>query len=369
MSELEKIIPVTVKGESYPIVLTVKTEGLSEQIEKQKPSSRRIGVIADDNAWHYHGKELEKELSRTGREVYVYHLPSGEENKNLSQVERIYHFLIQNSFDRQDVCCAFGGGVTGDMTGFAAATYLRGIDFIQIPTTLLADVDSSIGGKTGVDFENYKNMIGAFKQPVLVYINLEYLSTLPGRQISTGMAEIIKHGLIRNAEYLHFLNDRKDSIIRQDPHILLPVIEESLQIKKAVVEEDPTEKGVRAILNFGHTLGHALEKESGFTLTHGEGVALGCTAALFLSRKRGFLSREDCKLAEEIMTAFGLPVRCRNLNKENVLAHTLHDKKRAGDAIRFILLKKMGEAVIDPSVTGEEMREALDYLETFEKGT
>ena len=359
----DTIIPVqTGQGLSYPIRLENSYAALSEAILDAGKFHAKIVVITDSNVAPLHLEDVLKALSGSGADVFSLVLPAGEEHKNLDSIETIYQFLIDHCLDRNDLLAALGGGVIGDMTGFAAATYLRGIDFIQLPTTLLADVDSSIGGKTGVDYHSYKNMIGAFKQPRLVYINLSVLRTLPARQFSTGMAEIIKHACIMDTDYLRFLEDNRERIVKQEPELLLETIARSLVIKKKVVEEDPTEKGIRAILNFGHTLGHALEKESGFSLTHGEGVSLGCVAAMYISRRKGLLTEEDCCRVETLLSAYALPVRYQDYSMENVLDHTLHDKKRSGKGLRFILLDGLGSAVIDTSVTREEMRGALEYL-------
>lgn len=184
---------------------------------------------------------------------------AGESQKNLDTVKMIYEKLILAKFDRKDLLVALGGGVTGDITGFTAATYLRGIDFVQIPTSLLAQVDSSIGGKTGVDFDSYKNMVGAFHMPKLVYINVSTLTTLSDEQFISGMGEIIKHGLIKDSAYFDWLIENHDRILARDKDVLMEMIRVSCNIKRVVVENDPTEKGDRALLNFGHTLGHAIE--------------------------------------------------------------------------------------------------------------
>ena len=265
----DTMIPVeTGQDLSYFIRLENDFQALSDAVISLGKPYARIAIITDSNVAPLYLKEAERALSGTGATVSSLVLPAGEEHKNLDSIDTIYQFLIDQQLDRNDLLAALGGGVIGDMTGFAAATYLRGIDFIQLPTTLLADVDSSIGGKTGVDYHSYKNMVGAFKQPRLVYMNLSVLRSLPERQFSTGMAEIVKHACIMDEEYLTFLEENKNRIWGLEPDCLLPMIRQSLLIKKKVVEEDPTEKGIRAILNFGHTLGHALEKESGFTLTH-----------------------------------------------------------------------------------------------------
>ena len=209
----------------------------------------------------------------------------------------MYEFLIKNHFDRNDILIALGGGVVGDLTGYTAATYMRGIDFIQIPTTLLSQVDSSIGGKTGVDLKSYKNMVGAFHHPKLVYINVKTLNSLPRREFSSGMAEIIKHGLIMDKEYFVWLNNNSNHIKSLDTKILVEMIYGSCFIKKTVVEEDPNEKGLRAILNFGHTIGHAIEKSKKFKLLHGECVSLGMVAALRISFDREQISYEQLSKA------------------------------------------------------------------------
>jgi 3-dehydroquinate synthase len=257
---------------------------------------------------------------------------------------------------------ALGGGVVGDMTGFAAATYLRGIDFIQIPTTLLAMADSSIGGKTGVDFDGYKNMVGAFKMPRLVYQNLSTLQSLDGRQFSSGFAEVMKHGLLRDESYYSWLVENSYEITDRDPDVLEEMLYHSCEIKRTIVEKDPTEKGDRALLNLGHTLGHAIEKYKNFELLHGECVALGCIAAAFISWKKELLSMEEYYEVRDMFVPFGLPISLDDADKEEIVKLTKSDKKMDGKSVRFILLKKIGKAVIDLTVTDEEMLAALDEL-------
>lgn len=227
--------------------------------------------------------------------------PAGEESKTLATVENLYEFLIQNKFERRDMLAALGGGVVGDLTGFTAATYLRGIDFIQIPTSLLAQVDSSIGGKTGVDFRAYKNMVGAFHQPKLVYSCAETLKTLTEQQYISGLGEIIKHGLIKDIAYYHWLKEHKEAILSRDTQTMIEMIEVSCRIKKEVVENDPEEAGERALLNFGHTLGHAVEKLMNFTMLHGECVAVGMHGAAWHFKRKKYDLRRD------ISRHFGYP--------------------------------------------------------------
>ena len=276
--------------------------------------------------------------------------------------------MIENHFDRHDLVVALGGGVVGDMAGFASATYLRGIDFIQIPTTLLAQADSSIGGKTGVDFDEYKNMVGAFHMPRLVYMNISTLNSLSDRQYASGFAEVMKHGLIKDASFYSWLIENMYEIEDKDTDVVLEMVKRSCEIKKSVVEKDPTEKGDRALLNFGHTLGHAIEKAKGFTLTHGECVALGCVAAAFISWKKELIAMEEYYEIRDMFVPFNLPISVEDLEPSEVIKLTKSDKKADGDKIKFILLKKIGKAFIDTTVTEEEMNAALNEIIYVENG-
>ena len=248
------------------------------------------------------------------------------------------------------------------MAGFTASTYLRGIAFIQVPTTLLAQTDSSIGGKTGVDFKGYKNMIGAFYMPKLVYMNLNTLKSLDDRQYISGFAEVMKHGLIKDSDFYMWLIDNLYEICERDIDVLIEMVQKSCDIKRRVVEKDPKEKGDRALLNFGHTLGHAIEKYKNFELMHGECVALGCVAAAFISWKKDMLSMEEYYEIRDMFVPFGLPISVEDIDVDEVIKLTKSDKKADSDKIRFILLKKVGKAVIDTSVTDDEMREALNEI-------
>ena len=355
----------TVSGEAYDILITDSFERLSEAIDALPFKPYKLCIVTDSEVGAHYAFAVESVLNRLGLEVFIFTFPAGEERKNLDTVSSLYKFLIERRFDRKSALIALGGGVTGDLTGFAAATYLRGIPFIQVPTSLLADTDSSIGGKTGVDLDEYKNMVGAFYMPSFVYVNVATLDTLSEREFASGMAEIIKHGLIRDKGYYEELNINIEGIRLKDHAVLEDVIYKSLKIKAAVVEEDPTEKGLRAILNFGHTLGHAIERYMEFSLTHGECVALGSVAAMEISRRRGYILKEDMDGAAALMSAFGLPVRLRadeEFDMDKVIEITKSDKKMDAGRIKFILLKSIGEAVIDTSVTDEELREALEYI-------
>lgn len=346
----------------YDIILTQSFDGLSKEIERLPVKDHKICIVTDSNVAPIYLEEVRSILSGCCKAVSVFVLPAGEENKNLDTVKKLYEHLIQEHFDRKDILAALGGGVVGDLCGFGAATYLRGIDFIQIPTTLLSQVDSSIGGKTGVDFDAYKNMVGAFHMPRLVYANLSTLLTLPDEQFTSGMGEVVKHGLIKNRNYYEWLKDHRDGIMSRDLALCQSMVCESCLIKKQVVEQDPTEQGERALLNFGHTLGHAVEKLEQFTMLHGHCVALGCIAAARISEMKGMLAKEDVDDIRRVFLAFGTPALASALNWDQVLTTTRSDKKMDGGRLRFILLKSIGEACIDKSVTEEEMKAGFDLI-------
>ena len=346
----------------YDIVISETFKELCEEMRGLGSQTKKLCIVTDSNVAPLYGDEVLKLLSGCAKKVLTYVFPAGEENKNLDTVKGIYEFLIENKFDRTDFLVALGGGVVGDICGFAAATYLRGIDFIQIPTTLLAQVDSSIGGKTGVDFDAYKNMVGAFHMPKLVYTNVSVLKTLAEEQYSAGMGEVIKHGLIRDREYYRWIMEHKEQISERDPDTCRMLILGSNKIKREVVEIDPTEQNERATLNFGHTLGHAIEKLMDFKLLHGRCVALGAAAALEICRSRGLVSAEEVADYRKAAKAFGISLHVAGLDSKAVIAATKNDKKMEAGVIRFILLNGIGHAYIDTTVTEAEMEHALSVV-------
>lgn len=346
----------------YPIVLTDSYEQLIPSLSFMNLAEKRICIVTDSTVEGLYLPKVKSILEGICKKCVSFTIPAGEQYKTLDTVRTLYEHLIKEAFDRNDVLVALGGGVTGDLTGFAAATYLRGIDFIQMPTTLLSQVDSSIGGKTGVDFACYKNMVGAFYMPKLVYINVDVLKSLPASQFTSGMGEVVKHGFIRSEEYYQFLKDNKEAIRNRESDVMIQVVEGSCNIKRCVVEEDPTEKGIRGILNFGHTLGHAIEKEMNFSLSHGACVGVGCAGASWLSMKRGLISEEVYQEILAFLQYFELPVTIPALSLENVMEAVKHDKKMAQGKIKFILLHRIGDAFIDKTVTFDEMSEAFKTL-------
>ncbi len=359
-TDMEQRVTVMMnKKPAYDIVYATDFAALPEELAGMGISSRRLCIITDSHVRELYADTLENLLCPHAKQVDVFSFPEGEKYKTLDTVRDLYTFLIMQHYDRADMLIALGGGVVGDITGYAAATFLRGIDFVQIQTTLIAQSDSSIGGKTGVDFDGYKNMVGAFYMPRLVYMNIETLKTLDERQFYSGFAEVMKHGLIKDALFYEWLLDHMYEIHDRDTETLKEMVMRSCAIKKLVVEKDPLEKGDRALLNFGHTIGHAIEKYKDFELSHGESISLGFVAAAYISWKRELLSMEEYYEIRDMLVPFNLPISIDHIEPEKIVALTKSDKKMEHGTIRFILLKKIGKALIDTSVTEQEMLDAV----------
>ena len=353
----------------YDIVFSESFDGLSEEIP-ERMRGRKACIVTDSQVAPLYVSPVKAALEGVFGVCEVFSFPAGEGSKTLDTVQKLYTFLIEHHFDRKDVLIALGGGVTGDLTGFAAATYLRGIDFIQIPTTLLAQVDSSIGGKTGVDFDSYKNMVGAFHMPSLVYINPDTLQTLEPRQFYNGFAEVMKHGLIRDSRYYEWLIRDMYEICARDPETLMKMIKRSCEIKREIVEKDPEEKGERALLNFGHTIGHAFESfalKTNHPVLHGYAVAWGMVCELYLSHIRCGFPKEALRTTIQfIKENYGsLYFTCDDY--ECLYDFMKHDKKNAScGVINFTLLGEIGDIRINQTASQEEIYELLDfYRETM----
>lgn len=355
------------KKPCYDIVFSEDFGELCNELFNLGIQNRKVCVVTDSRVASLYGDEIMALLDGKCRKNVLFSFEEGEENKTLDTVKNIYTFLIGEQFDRKDLLIALGGGVVGDVTGYTAATYLRGIDFVQIPTTLLAQADSSIGGKTGVDFDGYKNMVGAFYMPKLVYMNVGTLKTLSDRQFFSGFAEVMKHGLIKDGAFYEWLLENMYEICDRDVATLLEMVQKSCMVKKLVVEKDPTEKGDRALLNFGHTIGHAIEKYKNFSLSHGECVALGAVAAAFISWKHEWLSMEEYYEIRDMFVPFNLPISVEDIEPEEILRLTKSDKKMEDGQIKFILLKKVGKAVIDRTVTDEDILNAIAEIHYVEE--
>ncbi len=346
----------------YDIVINNSFEDMKDEFVRLNLQGRKICIISDSVVAPLYLDTVKNSLAEVSDCITEYVFEAGEKNKNLNIVKSLYEFLIINKFERRDILVALGGGVVGDLTGFTAATYLRGIDFIQVPTTLLAQVDSSIGGKTGVDFDSYKNMVGAFYMPRLVYINISTLNTLDERIFNSGFGEIIKHAYIKDSEYLDYIKNNTVNIMSRQPGCLEEIIYKSCVIKGNVVEKDPTEKGDRMLLNFGHTLGHAIEKLSGFALYHGECVVLGMICALYISKKRGSITDAEYESAIRLFKDFNYPMTVSGIKVNEVVDVSKNDKKMSAGKIRFVLLNAVGDAYIDYDVSEGEMLESLQEV-------
>ncbi len=279
--------------------------------------------------------------------VAVVTLPDGECFKDLHHIEKILSAAVDAGLDRKSYIVALGGGVIGDMAGFAASMWMRGIDFIQVPTTLLAQVDSSVGGKTGVNLPAGKNLIGAFHQPRSVIADTTVLKTLPQREISAGVAEIIKYGMLGDAEFFAYLEENMAALCALDADVVATVVARCCEMKKEIVREDERESGVRAKLNLGHTFGHAIEKLTGYsTWLHGEAVAAGCVMAAMLSEELGYLSEEDVARVKALFEAAGLPTCISGLSMDVAMKAMASDKKSVAGVIRFVLMKKIGTSFV-----------------------
>ena len=302
-------------------------------------------------------------LADSGVKVSTCVLPDGEQYKNLETLSLVFDFLMNVSANRKTLLVAFGGGVIGDMAGFAASTFVRGIPFIQVPTTLLSDVDSSVGGKTAVNHPLGKNTIGSFKQPEYVCIELSFLKTLPSRELKAGYMELLKHGLIQDADFFNFT--QQHSLEPLDFDYLEQAIFRSCKIKGRVVEQDETEKGLRANLNFGHTLGHLIETHAGYGMyLHGEAVGAGMCFAAFVSWRWNELAENEWELIRNSLGQFLQPVKLANLDFEIFRDLILHDKKANKQAVNFILLKKLGESFIQQETSVEKLWEEFKLFTT-----
>jgi 3-dehydroquinate synthase len=342
----------------YPIYTAESYIGLEAALLSVGASGANICVCSDENVAALYLEEVLKNIKTLSSRSSYHIQKAGEEHKNLSNIEHIYKHFAKAGLDRHSFVLALGGGVVGDMAGFAAATYMRGVRCCQIPTTLLSQVDSSVGGKTGVDFMGFKNLIGAFYQPTFVYINTSTLKTLPDIQFSSGMAEVIKHGLIYDKPYLDMLYNNRDKIKSLFPSAIREVVEGSCRIKSSVVLQDEKENALRMILNFGHTFGHAIESLSGFAMPHGCAVAVGMCAALRISRLAGDVTDDDIAFVENLLSFFSLPTRSV-YDPQEVLNQMSHDKKNRNGQINIVALTKPGKAAVRNNVPQQQILNAI----------
>ncbi len=326
-----------------------------------KNIAKRFCIISDDQVAGLYGDQLRQSLSESGLVAELLTFPRGEVSKSLETLGSLASRLARKGYDRGDALIALGGGVAGDITGFLASIYMRGIPFIQVPTTLLAQVDSSVGGKTGVDIPEGKNLIGAFYQPEAVYIDPDVLSTLPEQELLGGLAEVIKYGIIWDRTFFDFLTEKRVEILSLDDSAVLPLLARCCQIKAQVVEQDEREGGLRRILNFGHTMGHAVEAASNFTLIHGLAIAIGMRAASDLAVLGKYCAPEDAVAIRRLLEDFGLPVEIPpGLDRSVIRRFLLTDKKTVGGRVFFVLPQKIGRVIITDKVASADIDEVLD---------
>jgi 3-dehydroquinate synthase len=353
-------VTVPLGDRTYPILIGSGILGEIGPRARQLGLAGAIALVQDANVAATYGDIVRQSLEASGYRVAPLTVPPGEGSKCLQQLGALYDAFAEARLDRRSAVVAVGGGVVGDLAGFAAASYLRGIDFIQVPTTLLAQVDSSVGGKTGIDLEAGKNLVGAFHQPRLVLADLDTLATLPEREFVAGLAEVIKYGIILDPEFFEYLELNRDAVFSHQPETLAHLVARSCELKAEVVGQDERESGLRAILNYGHTIGHAVEATAGYgRYLHGEAVAIGTIAAGKLSRMLAGLSEADAARIEALYRQYGCPVRLDEALDEPSLFRAMQlDKKTRGDELRFVLARRIGE-VYTAAVPVAAVREAL----------
>lgn len=353
-----KKIEVELKENPYPIFIgkNIIFQILLRQIN-QKYS--KILVISDKNVAGLYGSKLNLILKKTLKPVYSINVASGENSKSYMQVVRIHKFLLKNNFNRDSLIIAFGGGVVGDLAGFVASTYMRGVDFCQVPTTLLAMVDSSVGGKTGINLSGSKNIIGSFYQPVFVIADTSFLKTLDEDEWICGLGEILKYSIIATTGYFNYIKRNLKKILERENKIVERIVFESVKIKAAVVKLDEKEAGLRKILNLGHTFGHAIESILKYKIKHGTAVIAGLLLIADLSKRVGMLQEKDFIQINSLLQGFAFNHSLNKLSTDRMLKLMLKDKKSRNDKIKFVLIKEIGYLVIDAEVNENLIIETL----------
>lgn len=352
-------LTVALGERSYPIHIGAGLIEHAELIASRLPQ-KRAAVVTNTTVAPLYLAMMRGALDAQGVDTVPITLPDGEPFKNWETLNQIFDALLENRCERGTSVIALGGGVIGDLAGFAAAVYQRGVPFVQVPTTLLAQVDSAVGGKTAINHPLGKNMIGAFYQPLAVITDTDTLSTLPARELSAGLAEVVKYGLIRDPAFFDWLENNVHRLVRREPEALAYAIERSCATKAEIVALDEREEGQRALLNFGHTFGHAIEAGLGFgAWLHGEAVAAGMVLAARLSQKLGLIGAEEVSRTSRLLSAAGLPTDAPGLGLERYLELMGHDKKVRGGRNRFILLRQVGEAFVSEDVTRAALADVL----------
>ena len=337
----------------------VVERGITRRVAEFLPEKARIFVVTTDDVWQHQGPALEKGLGARAHDVL--YLPGGEEHKRLAPLEALAEEMVHRGADRSSLVIGFGGGIVNDMAGFLAAIFMRGIAVLQIPTTLLAQVDAAVGGKTGVNLVSGKNLLGSFHQPLAVLIDPALLETLPDREYRAGLWEIVKAGIIRDASLFKYLAEHRDAVLGRKADAVDRIIADSVRIKAEVVSADEKESDLRRILNFGHTFGHALEAETGYRrFLHGEAVAWGMRAAIYLGERTGYVSAEECIEMLDMIKRYGPVPPLEGIGAGNLLARLAHDKKAVLGAVHFVLPVRVGEVTIVSGVLEKTVLEAIE---------
>lgn len=318
-----------------------------------------IFLVIDSNVKKYYSKIIEDAFHKSNSRVRSLTINASEKHKSYETLQKIHAALIKNNFGRDTVIIAIGGGIIGDISGFAASTYMRGVKYVQVPTTLLASVDSSVGGKTGINFNKTKNIIGSFYQPELVLIDTNFFDTLPPEEMLCGLGETIKYCFLTNDKFFNLVKTNVDNILSNEPKIIRKVITESINFKGGIVEADEKESGIRKVLNLGHTFAHAFEVEQKHSLKHGQAVIVGITCALYLSKMLEFVDDKNFNKYLDLLLVFGSMIKLKPVNKAMLFKVMQLDKKNRGNEIKFVLLKNIGEIITDISVPRDLVYKAI----------
>ena len=353
-------VRVDLGEKSYDIIIGYAIDHELVDFVKGAGYSRKALLVTDTNVGPLYAKQVQQLLAEAGLEAAVAQIPAGESSKTLTTANELFTRAIELGLDRKSPIFALGGGVVGDLAGFVAATYMRGVPFVQLPTSLLAQVDSSVGGKVAVNHVLGKNLIGAFYQPQAVFMELNFMKSLPRREIYTGLGEIIKYGIIYDAEFFAFLESNREAVLALEPEALVHIIARSCEIKAAVVSEDEKEAGLRRILNFGHTIAHAIEKETGYVrYNHGEAVATGMIGAAYISRELGLIGENEYNRVREMIARYNLPLQAAGVTVEDMYGDIFHDKKTVGGKVTWVLMEKIGQVICRNDVPAEAVKKAM----------
>lgn len=342
----------------YPIFIGSQLD--PKQLLEPYIHGQQVMIVSNETVAPLYLSHYQEALKSLGKTVATCILPDGEKYKDIQHLNLIFDALLEAGFNRDCTVLALGGGVIGDMAGFASACFQRGVYFVQVPTTLLSQVDSSVGGKTGINHPLGKNMLGAFQQPQVVLADMAQLNTLPGRELSAGLSEVIKYALLGDADFLVWLEQNMDGLIGRDADLLAEAVYRSCAHKARIVANDEKEQGERALLNLGHTFGHAIESYLGYgTWLHGEAVATGMVMAADLSQRLGWISSDDVERTKKIIQRANLPISCPKIPLDEFLGYMAHDKKVLNGQLRLVLLKQLGQAVITKDFDVEFMKQAI----------